>query len=175
MRAVTDHPEVPVYSTSRETTIASTPQKIFELIADLERHSEWSGSGEVRNVRKITEGPVRVGTRFEADENITQPAALKIKFIAQSHVTAFEQDHLFRWKSPVPKPPEGYAEWTYELTPEGDTTKVTESVNVYFSWRWFELLAGLLVGGLYRKYRSPYIIAGMDETLTRLKARAEAP
>lgn len=132
--------------------------KIFALITDLERHAEWSGSGEVGNVRKITEGPVAIGTRFEADENLTQPAALKIKFVAQSQVTAFEQDHLFRWTSRMPKFPEGYAEWTYELTPDGDKTKVTESVYVYFCLRWFDLL----VGWPYRKYRSPYMVAGMD-------------
>ena len=158
-----------MYSTTREITIAATPAKLFELIADLERHTEWSGSGEVLKIRKITEGPVRVGTKFEADENITEPKALKTKFVAQSYVTAMDQDHLFQWKSHPPKFPEGYVDWTYELTPVDGGTNVKESVNAYFVWRWFDFL----VGAPYRKYRGPYIGAGMDETLKKLKAHAE--
>ena len=158
-----------MFSTSRETTIAATPQKLFKLIADLERHTEWSGSGEVVEVRKITDGPVRVGTQFEADEDITAPKAIKVKFVAQSHVTAIEQDRLFQWKSRTPKFPVGQADWTYELTAVDGGTNVKESVDVYYDWRWFDLL----VGWPYRKYRGPYVVAGMDETLKKLKAYAE--
>jgi hypothetical protein len=66
-----------LYSTSRETTIPATPPKLFELIGDLERRTKWSGNCEVGAVRKITEGPVRVGTCFEADEDFTEPKVMK--------------------------------------------------------------------------------------------------
>ena len=158
-----------MYSTTREIAIAAKPQKLFELIADLERHTEWSGSGEVSNVRKITEGPVRVGTRFQADEELTEPKAMKIKFVAHSEIIAVEEGRLIQWRSRMPKFPVGYADWTYELTPQKGGTNVKESVNAYFVWRWFDIL----VGAPYRKYRGPYIVAGMDETLKKLKAHAE--
>lgn len=39
-------------------------------MADLNRHAELAGSGEVLKVRQLSDGPIGVGTRFEADEDI---------------------------------------------------------------------------------------------------------
>ncbi len=53
-----------MFSAQKEVFIAAPPERVFALLADVERHSEWSGSGEVLRIRKLTEGSVGVGTRL---------------------------------------------------------------------------------------------------------------
>ena len=71
-----------MFSCSRQTSISAPAEKVFDILADVERHSELAGSDEVLTIRKLTEGPVAVGTRFEADEDIRQPKMLSAKFVA---------------------------------------------------------------------------------------------
>ena len=58
------------FKTSVDTLIDASRQTIFDLVGDVSRHSELAGSGEVLRTRVLTPGSVRLGTRFEADEDI---------------------------------------------------------------------------------------------------------
>jgi ribosome-associated toxin RatA of RatAB toxin-antitoxin module len=59
-----------MYSARRQVLVSAPPDVVFRIVSDIERHPQLAGSGEVLRLRKVTEGPVRMGTRFEADEDI---------------------------------------------------------------------------------------------------------
>ncbi len=72
----------------RELLIVAPPQVVFDILADLSRHGTLAGSGEVLRIRKLTEGPVGVGTRFEADEDIRMGPA-RSRFLSTSEVGVY--------------------------------------------------------------------------------------
>lgn len=67
----------------------------FARFADLERAPEWATPALVR--RKLTEGPVGVGTRFHA---VDQYPGRRVEFTVE--VTAYERDRLMAASSAEP-------------------------------------------------------------------------
>ena len=51
-------------------TLKASPEAVFALVSDLSGHAELAGSGEVKSLRRIGDGPLGVGAKFEADEEI---------------------------------------------------------------------------------------------------------
>ena len=54
----------------RELVVDSSPEALFDIVADVKNHHKLAGSGEVQSIRKVTEGPVGVGTVMEANEKL---------------------------------------------------------------------------------------------------------
>src|SRR4051812_18327458 len=50
------------------THVNATPETVFDYLADIQRHPEWSGAVEfgLQEMQVVTPGPVRVGTRFRS-------------------------------------------------------------------------------------------------------------
>ena len=113
-----------MFTCTRETVLNAPQQNMFDVLCDVERHTELAGSSEVKVVRKLTDGPVGLGTRWEADEDIRKPRMMAAKFTAQSEVTRFEPPNVIQWKSAPPFGPKFDISWTYSLYPEGAGTKV---------------------------------------------------
>ena len=156
-----------MFAAKRETVIKASPEKIFAIISDLTRHTELAGSKELLKIRVLTEGPVRAGTRFEADEDIREPKMMRTKFVAQSEVTACDPPRRFAWYSTPPGKPAMRVSWQYALEPRNGGTRVVESVRAGFTNPIVELLMGLPIMPMYSLTR------GMTQTLGNIKRIAE--
>ncbi|MDX1684477.1 MAG: SRPBCC family protein [Saprospiraceae bacterium] len=95
---------------STEILIARPLEDVFAYWADLERAGEWAAP--VIERRKLTEGPVRVGSQFLA---IDQFPGQRVEFIVE--VTAFQPNELMAatWNKPM----KGGWKATFSPHPEG--------------------------------------------------------
>lgn len=135
-----------------EITINAPARKIFDILANPERHPDFDGSG---TVRRSLRGPRRLylGAKFGMAMKI------KLPYRITNEVVAFEEDsviawrHLMRWT------------WRYEITAVDSNTSL---VREYFdatpsrSKKWLDVTGALA--------RNPKLIA---KSLVRLKELAE--
>jgi uncharacterized protein YndB with AHSA1/START domain len=104
---------------SETRTIATTPDRIFEILTDPAKHPLIDGSGTVRAARKGGPQRLRLGSRFGMD--MKMGASYKIS----NTVVEFEEDRLIAWRHF-----NGHR-WRWELEPAGEgRTRVTET----FDW-----------------------------------------
>ncbi|GAA1966216.1 SRPBCC family protein [Amycolatopsis minnesotensis] len=100
-------------------TIATTPEKIFELLADPAQHPLIDGSGTVRAARDGGPHRLALGAKFGMDMKMGAPYKI------QNTVVEFEENRLIAWRHF-----NGHR-WRWALEPSGDGgTEVTET----FDW-----------------------------------------
>ncbi len=110
-----------------ERLIAATPDQIFNLLADPDRHQEIDGSG---TVRASSNGSQRLalGSTFGMSMH------MGISYSMASTVVEFEEDRLIAWQTrPTIAPMRllfGGRIWRYELTPQDGGTLVRESWDI---------------------------------------------
>lgn len=104
---------------STSVVIAAPVEKVFQQWTDLERCHEWIAP--VIERRKLTDGPVRVGTRFRATD---QWPGRKVEF--EMEITEYEENARFgaRWYKPMP------AVWSSQLTSNGAGTTLEFEIHV---------------------------------------------
>lgn len=157
-----------MYSARRRVLVSAPPDAVFRIVSDIERHPQLAGSGEVLRLRKVTDGPVRMGTRFEADEDIRMGPS-RTKFTAASEVVVFDAPKVFSWTSMPPGSPKPKRiQWWFRLTPEGTGTRVSHEVEADMG-----LVANLLMKCPYYLMRGRRIGKGMQRTLANVKREAE--
>jgi uncharacterized membrane protein len=66
--------------------IARAPEDLFDYWVDLEREPEWNP--KAKRVTKVTEGPIGVGTRFEAE--YLKGDAMTIEYVRVERPVAWE-------------------------------------------------------------------------------------
>lgn len=104
-------------------TIDTTPEQVFDLLADPAKHPAIDGSGSVRSARTSSPRRLELGSTFGMD--MKMGPSYKI----QNKVVEFEENRLIAWRHF-----NGHR-WRWELTPvgdeqTGDRTQVTET----FDW-----------------------------------------
>ena len=134
------------YETS--VVVKAAPGVVYEYVADLPRHVEWSH--QPQKIVPLTEGPVRVGSQFQAHEgmpsNITfsrklmfsvMMPVMKLMYGAQdytvSEITALEPDERVAWKAWAPSTKKGdlmRMNWEIRLQPNGDGTVVEQRCEI---------------------------------------------
>ncbi len=155
------------YQTRVDTLIDASRQTIFDLVGDVLRHSELAGSGEVLRVRVLMPGPVRLGTRFEADEDIPMGPQHQ-RFVATSEVVAYDPPPVVSWTSAPPlRPRPRRIQWWFRLTPEAGGTRVVHAVEVDFN-----PVVNVVFKLPYRLLRGNRIERGMEKTLANLRRLA---
>jgi len=133
---------------SRTRTVATSPERIFELLADPAQHALIDGSGSVRAARPGGPHRLALGSKFAMDMRIGAP------YRVQNTVVEFEENRLIAWRHF-----NGHR-WRWELSPAGEgKTTVTET----FDWSTARLPFLIDLSPFPRRNR-----AGIDKTLARL-------
>ena len=104
-----------VLSVSR--VIQAPAQQIFDLLADPAMHPILDGSGTVKGSRGGNPERLSLGARFGMDMRMGGP------YRVTNEVTEFEEGKRIAWRHMA-----RYT-WRYELEPQNDATKVTESFD----------------------------------------------
>lgn len=142
-------------TTAARIVIASSAQKIFDLIADPRSHQLFDGSG---TIQKSISGPDRLslGAKFGMGMKIKVPYRITNTVVAFEEGRKISWCHLMKWT------------WTYELIDLGDgTTQVTETFSgrdiPWYADKWLEATGSL--------ERNP---KWMAKSLVQLKAICES-
>lgn len=153
---------------SKETVVEASLQSVFDVVTDLTRHPDLAGSGEVLRVRKQTKGPIGVGTRFEADEDIPvvvgRWSPTSSKLVAESEVLEYDPPHTFTWKSAPQGQEPRKLQWWFRLSPDGRSTRVVHEVEVDFG-----PMKNLITKVFLALGRRKAIERGMEQTLNNLR------
>jgi uncharacterized protein YndB with AHSA1/START domain len=107
-----------------ERVIKAPPEKIFDLLADASRHSEFDGSGTVRGLDHESER-LNLGSTFD------MKMKMGIPYTMRNTVIEFEEGRKIAWQ-PRPKRMKslGGRIWRYELEPIEGGTRVRESWDI---------------------------------------------
>jgi uncharacterized protein YndB with AHSA1/START domain len=140
--------------------IDAPPARVWQIVSDQRRMNEWSPE---TFRQKFFGDEIGLGTRslnLNKRKGFFWPTA--------SRITAFvpEKRLAFRVYGPGDV-------WSYELTPNGEGTTVTERRELVGGKRTFlsKITAAVALGGIDE--HDVELVAGMETTLARIKAEAE--
>ena len=124
------------YRTQTSVTSAASPQVVYDTIADLRNHLDWSGeraSSETFKLLSIEapEGPAGVGTSFTSSgsaDNGTFHDRSEVTVASGPTTFVIETDsHLDRKRG---EPWDAHFVHRYDIAPEGDGSRITYTENV---------------------------------------------
>src|SRR4051794_28589814 len=98
--------------------VATTPDRIFQLLVDPAQHPLIDGSGTVRAARAGGPDRLSLGAKFGMDMRMGAPYKI------ENTVVEFEEDRLIAWRHF-----NGHR-WRWELEPVDGGTRITET----FDW-----------------------------------------
>jgi dimethylaniline monooxygenase (N-oxide forming) len=142
-------------------TIAAPPERVYDLVSDVTRMGEWS--------------PECYACRWVGRRREPVVGAIFVGFNKRGWarwITTNSVERAERGRSFVFRTRETNVRWGYELAPDGDGTRVTETRDLGDARTWLTKLFGPLVGGA--DSHADELRAGMRQTLDRIKATAEA-
>ena len=144
------------------TAIAASPDRVWALVSDVTQMGRWSPETTSAAWRDA-DGP-RVGARFKGSNK------RKGGWSTTCTVTACEPGRRFAFAVG-----RGETTWDYAIVPTADGCELTESFAIVKTpgpvGRWLTKLAV----GVPWSEREADLLAGVEETLRRVKAAAEAP
>ena len=153
------------FHVSKDTTIEASPEAIFAIVSDLTRHKQLAGSGELVDVRKVTPGPIGLGSVVEANESI-QLGDRRLEFLARSIVVTFNPPTTISW-IPTPPLPIRRIQWWFRLSTVDQGTKVVHEVEVDLDDEAFDMFGG---AENFAKTRGADMARGMVKTLENLRS-----
>ena len=153
-----------------EITVRADPEAVFAIVGDVANHPRLAGSGEVKTLRMVSDAPVGVGAKFEADEEIRVMGRTQ-KMTASSEVVEYTPPNVVSWTSMPSVPPKPRRiQWWFRLSSQGDGTRVVHDCEVDFG-----PVLNVVAKGPYSLMRGGAVRRGMRQTLENLRAEAEAP
>lgn len=138
--------------------IEATPERVYDLVADMPRMGEWSPECQRCEWTDDATGP-SVGARFLGHNRLGP-----YRWSMGGTVVAAERGREFAFLTA-----EGRKEgtrWSYRFEPSGTGTQVIEAYEVLYE-PWYIRLADLVVP------RTKQLRRGMHQTLERLRGAAE--
>jgi uncharacterized protein YndB with AHSA1/START domain len=156
-----------MYQHEERRHIDAAPEELFAVLSDVEHHDALAGSGEVKQVRVLTDGAVGAGTEWEADEEVRFGKGTQ-SFTARSKMVDFAPPYALAWTSTPPgKPTPKRIEWSWHLEPSpAGGTDVVERIEVDMG-----AVLNVAMKGLYARKRGDYVADGMRRTLDILEER----
>jgi Polyketide cyclase / dehydrase and lipid transport len=154
-----------VRSTER---MGSQPEAVYELVADITRMGEWSPENTGGEWLDGATGPA-VGARFKGRNK------RKASWTTTAVVTEAEPGRAFAFAvgRGAPENPDTRWRYTFAALQEGGC-EVTETCEIVNEPGWIGRYLTKLGTGVWWSDRPADLASGMEETLRRLKARAEA-
>ena len=150
----------PIESLQESVEIAAPPERVWSLVTDLPRMASWSPQVVKTFVRG---GPVQLGTRAV---NLNRRGPLV--WPTRSKVVAFEPHHEFAFRIK-----DNAVIWAFVLEPTATGTRLVQERRTPDGVTPVSLsLQKSVLGGVDRFNRE--LREGMKQTLTRIKAEAEA-
>lgn len=144
--------------------INASPEALWELVSDVERHPQIAGSGEVQVVTIRDGRPLRVGAVFESQQFMRG-----IHYVTANRVVIWEPPYRFAWRVGLPSAP-GIAQiWSFTLRPEANGTRVTNGVALIY------VLPTFFPFSLIRKKLAQGYANSMLPTLDNLARMVNAP
>jgi len=141
-----------------QVDINAPASKVWALISDFRRMPQWSP--QCRWMRPL--GPLRQGTRtlnFNRRNRLFWPTTSTVVEVVPEKKLAFRVNS-------------NRSIWTYELEPNGESTRVVESRHAENGLSAFSTLSiNALLGGTASFERE--LIEGMNASLAKIKAAAE--
>jgi hypothetical protein len=124
------------YRTQTSVTSAAPPQAVYDTIADLRNHLDWSGERASSQTFKLLsmeapEGPVAVGTWFTssgAADNGTFHDRSEVTVASSPHTFVIETDAQLDRKRG--KPWDAHFVHRYDIAPEGEGSRITYTETV---------------------------------------------
>jgi uncharacterized protein YndB with AHSA1/START domain len=144
--------------------IDAPPSRVFAIVGDLGGSAEWAGSGHIRSIAMVGDGPIGVGTRYRSGEKIT------MSYRAETEIVAYEPDRLVMWVSKPVGERVPVHRWSFELGPEDGGTRLTHRVRAARALGYMGWVQRL--GFLFTRPATT-IPPGMERTLTNIKVLAE--
>ena len=126
----------------KSIVIARPVEEVFAYVTDFRHSPEWQEG--MLEVRKMTDGPLRVGTRFEFVRKL-----MGRKVDGAVEFVAYKPNSEARWTL-IGGPMPGQASYLLESTPEG--TNVTNTVELHPSG--LSRLAGPFIAASIRRQMS---------------------
>lgn len=143
-----------------QTTIASPPERVWEMVTDITRMGEWSPEVTGGKWRDGATGP-RLGARFVGSNRHG-----RMRWSTHCRVTECEPASRFTFVVT-----ESATAWGWILEPDGDGTRVThwrESVG-----RTNPVIRAVQRSGVLGRDREKLMVDGMRQTLDAVRAAAE--
>ena len=109
---------------SKRIFIQAPVERVFEYLADVERHVDWSGtlSFGLERLTKLTDGPLAVGSRFRSVGKLSHRAGVE----DSSTVIELEPNERLAWETVSDGAgQQNTFRWAYTLRPRGDATTLT--------------------------------------------------
>ena len=109
---------------SKRIFIQAPVERVFEYLADVEKHVEWSGtlSFGLESITKLTDGPLALGSRFRSVGKLSHRAGVE----DNSTVTELEPNERLAWETVSDGAgQQNTFQWAYMLQPRGDATRLT--------------------------------------------------
>jgi len=137
---------------SVERVIPASPEAIFALLVDPDRHHDIDGSGTVVGAKRGSQR-LQLGSKFGMSMKVG------MSYSMVSTVVEFDEPRLIAWQTRGPGNLGGGRIWRYELTPVEGGTLVRESWDITKE----SFLSKWMVKGLGEKTRE-----NMTATLDRI-------
>ena len=144
---------------SATVDIAAPPERVWALVGDVARMPEWSP--ELRRLRVVGKGPVRVGSTL-----LGLNRRGLVAWPTSSTVTRLDPGRAVAWRTR-----ESGATWTYELESAAGGTRLTGRRDLPQFTRLTTVL-GPVIGGAVGHDQE--LAAGIRPTLQRIKESVEA-
>ena len=152
-----------------ETVIPASPDAVWGLVSNFGTHARLGGSNEVKTLRRLDDGPLRVGSELVATE-VVHVAGKVFDLSVRSEVVRLEPGHLLVWHTDSPKefPPPAVSliEWAFELRPVAGGTALIHSIRMTLASPWVTPF----FRPVYSLIRGRKVKRGMDETMRRISA-----
>ncbi len=159
------------FSYSSEVIINASPQAIFDIVSNPANHAALVRSEELKTITTGRPCGSRHAHHGRRDHHeMTDGSGMDLT--ADSIVVTFDTPNSFSWIVNAALPEQfRRIQWWFNMSADGDSTKVTHEVEVDWGNLTHEMLIGLR--DKYEQVRAGVVRTGMDKTVENLKAMAE--
>jgi uncharacterized protein YndB with AHSA1/START domain len=116
-----------------EAVVPATPEEVYAVVADVTRVAEWSHECQGAEWLDGARGPT-LGGRFRGTNKVDRFGWSRV-----CTITALEPGRTFAYRTSGGTPPDS-TDWSFDLEPHPDGTRVVQRYEIVKFARWMELV-----------------------------------